>query len=216
MDRQKLLAVVLRFTPGAHKMVSMPQMLESLILEGRALFRKKITEDNPGVYSFYQMSEYIFSQTILSNIFFGKTTTTHTADQERIDQSIIQLLVEEDLLERIIEIGMHYDVGSKGDNLSGGQRQKLAIARAFLKSPRILIMDEATSALDNRSQTRILNLLERRWKKKSTLISVVHRLDTIQNFDKVAVLKAGKILEMDTYNNLMDRKGALYELVGNK
>ncbi len=216
MDRQKLLDVVLRFTPGAHKMVSMPQMLESLILEGRSLFRKKITEDNPGVYSFYQMSEYIFSQTILSNIFFGKTTTTHTAAQERIDQSIIQLLVEEDLLERIIEIGMHYDVGSKGDNLSGGQRQKLAIARAFLKSPRILIMDEATSALDNRSQTRILNLLERRWKKKSTLISVVHRLDTIQNFDKVAVLKAGKILEMDTYNNLMDRKGALYELVGNK
>ena len=214
MDRQKLLDVVLRFAPGIHKMVSMPQMLESLILEGRALFRKKITEDDPGTYTFYQMSKYIFSQTILSNIFFGKTTTTHLAAQERIDQSIIQLLVEEDLLERIIEIGMHYDVGSKGDNLSGGQRQKLAIARAFLKNPRILIMDEATSALDNTSQARILNLLETRWKKKSTLISVVHRLDTIQNFDKVAVMKAGKILEMDTYNNLMDRKGTLYELVG--
>ena len=216
MDRQKLLDIVLRFIPGVHKMVSMPQMLENLILEGRSLFRKKIMEDDPGVYTFYQMSEYIFSQTILSNIFFGKTTTTHTAAQERIDQSIIQLLVEEDLLERIIEIGMHYDVGSKGDNLSGGQRQKLAIARAFLKNPRILIMDEATSALDNRSQARILNLLETRWKKKSTLISVVHRLDTIQNFDKVAVMKAGKILEMDTYDNLMERKGTLYELVGNK
>jgi ABC-type multidrug transport system fused ATPase/permease subunit len=216
MDRQKLLEVVLRFTPGIHKMVSMPQMLESLILEGRALFRKKITEDVPDVYTFYQMSKYIYSQTILSNIFYGKTTTTHASAQERIDRSIIQLLVEEDLLERIIEIGMHYDVGSQGDNLSGGQRQKLAIARALLKNPRILIMDEATSALDNASQTRILNLLETRWKKKSTLISVVHRLDTIQNFDKVAVMKAGKILEMDTYNNLMDRKGALYELVGSR
>ena len=100
--------------------------------------------------------------------------------------------------------------------LSGGQRQKLAIARAFLKNPRILIMDEATSALDNKSQARILNLLETRWKKKSTLISVVHRLDTIQNFDKVGVMKAGKILELDTYNNLMNQKGALYELVGNR
>jgi ABC-type multidrug transport system fused ATPase/permease subunit len=216
MDREKLLDVVLRFTPGIHKMVSIPQMLESLILEGRALFRKKITDDDPDVYTFYQMPEYIFSQTILSNIFFGKTTTTHTHAQERIDQSIIQLLVEEDLLEQIIEIGMRYDVGSKGDNLSGGQRQKLAIARAFLKNPRILIMDEATSALDNRSQSRILNLLETRWKKKSTLISVVHRLDTIQNFDKVAVMKAGKILEMDTYDNLMKQKGTLYELVGNR
>ena len=115
-----------------------------------------------------------------------------------------------------MEIGLQYNVGSKGDNLSGGQRQKLAIARAFLKNPRILIMDEATSALDNRSQARILNLLETRWKKKSTLISVVHRLDTIQNFDKVAVMKSGKILEMDTYSNLMARKGMLYELVGNK
>jgi ABC-type multidrug transport system fused ATPase/permease subunit len=216
MDREKLLDVVLRFTPGIHKMVSIPQMLESLILVGRALFRKKITDDDPDVYTFYQMPEYIFSQTILSNIFFGKTTTTHTHAQERIDQSIIQLLVEEDLLEQIIEIGMRYDVGSKGDNLSGGQRQKLAIARAFLKNPRILIMDEATSALDNRSQSRILNLLETRWKKKSTLISVVHRLDTIQNFDKVAVMKAGKILEMDTYDNLMKQKGTLYELVGNR
>jgi ABC-type multidrug transport system fused ATPase/permease subunit len=197
-------------------MVSMPQMLEDLILEGRALFRKRISEDDPEAYTVYQMSAYMYSQTILSNIFFGKITTGHAQAQERINQSIIQLLVEEDLLEQIVDIGMQYNVGSKGDNLSGGQRQKLAIARAFLKNPRILIMDEATSALDNRSQARILNLLETRWKKKSTLISVVHRLDTIKNFDKVAVMKSGKILEMDTYDNLMARKGMLYELVGNK
>jgi len=215
-NREQLLDVAMRFTPGNHKMVSMPQMLEDLILEGRALFRKRISEDDPEAYTFYQMSAYIYSQTILSNIFFGKITTGHTQAQERINQSIIQLLVEEDLLEQIVEIGLQYNVGSKGDNLSGGQRQKLAIARAFLKNPRILIMDEATSALDNRSQARILNLLETRWKKKSTLISVVHRLDTIQNFDKVAVMKSGKILEMDTYDNLMARKGMLYELVENK
>ena len=215
-NREKLLDVALRFTPGTHKMVSMPRMLEDLILEGRALFRKRINEDDPEAYTVYQMSAYMYSQTILSNIFFGKTTTGHAQAQERINQSIIQLLVEEDLLEQIVEIGLQYNVGSKGDNLSGGQRQKLAIARAFLKNPRILIMDEATSALDNRSQARILNLLETRWKKKSTLISVVHRLDTIQNFDKVAVMKSGKILEMDTYDNLMARKGMLYELVGNK
>ena len=215
-NREQLLDVALRFTPGTHKMVSMPQMLEDLILEGRALFRKRIMEDDPEAFTFYQMSEYMYSQTILSNIFFGKITTGHAQAQERINQSIIQLLVEEDLLEQIVEIGLQYNVGPKGDNLSGGQRQKLAIARAFLKYPRILIMDEATSALDNKSQARILNLLETRWKKKSTLISVVHRLDTIQNFDKVAVMKSGKILEMDTYDNLMARKGMLYELVGNK
>ena len=215
-DREKLLELSLRFTPGIHKMVSLDQILETLILEGRALFREKISEDDPEAITSYQMSEYIHSQTILNNIFFGKNKTAHPQAQERINQSIIQLLIEEDLLEAIIEIGMYFEVGSKGDKLSGGQRQKLAIARAFLKAPRVLIMDEATSALDNKSQARIQNLLETRWKKKSTVISVVHRLDTIKNYDKVAVMKAGKILEMGTYDELIDRKGMLYELVGKK
>jgi ABC-type multidrug transport system fused ATPase/permease subunit len=215
-DRQMLLEISLRFTPGIHKMVSLPQILETLILEGRALFREKITGDDPEAITFYQMAEYIYSQTILNNIFFGKTKTANPQAQERINQSIIQLLIEEDLLEGIIEIGMYFQVGSKGDKLSGGQRQKLAIARAFLKTPKILIMDEATSALDNKSQARIQNLLETRWKKKSTVISVVHRLDTIKNYDKVAVMKAGKILEMGPYDELIARKGMLYELVGKK
>jgi ABC-type multidrug transport system fused ATPase/permease subunit len=83
----------------------------------------------------------------------------------------------------------------------------------FLKNPRILIMDEATSALDNASQKRIQTLLEHRWKGKATLISVAHRLDTIKTFDKVAVMKAGKILEIGSYDELLARKGVLYELV---
>ncbi len=215
-DREKLLDLALRFVPGDHKMVALPTILENLILEGRALFREKISTDDPEAVTFYQLAEYIHSQTILNNIFFGKTKAANPEAQEKIYQSIIQLLIEEDLLETIIEIGMYFQVGSKGDKLSGGQRQKLAIARAFLKSPKILIMDEATSALDNKSQSRIQNLLETRWKKKSTVISVVHRLDTIKNYDRVAVMKAGKILEMGTYDELMARKGMLYELVGKK
>jgi ABC-type multidrug transport system fused ATPase/permease subunit len=215
-DHRKLLELALRFTPGVHKMAALPEILETLILEGRALFRENISEDDPEAFKFIQMSQYIYSQTILNNIFFGKIKTGNPSAQERIDQSIIQLLIEEDLLETIIEIGMHYQVGTKGDKLSGGQQQKLAIARVFLKAPKILIMDEATSALDNKSQARIQNLLETRWKKKSTVVSVVHRLDTIKNFDKVAVMKAGKILEMGTYDELMARKGMLYELVGKK
>jgi ABC-type multidrug transport system fused ATPase/permease subunit len=213
---QQLLDLALRFIPGIHKMVALPAFLENLILEGRALFREKISEDEPEAITSYQVSEYIYSQTILNNIFFGKTKTANPQAQEKINQSIIQLLIEEDLLETIIEIGMLYQVGAKGDKLSGGQQQKLAIARVFLKHPKILIMDEATSALDNKSQARIQNLLETRWKKKNTVISVVHRLDTIKNYDRVAVMKAGKILEIGTYDELMARKGMLYELVGKK
>jgi ABC-type multidrug transport system fused ATPase/permease subunit len=120
------------------------------------------------------------------------------------------------LLETIVEIGMEFEVGSKGDRLSGGQRQKLAIARIFLKAPGVLIMDEATSALDNNSQSRIQSLLDSRWKGKSTLIAVVHRLDIVKRYDKIAVMKAGRIGEIGTYEELMNKKGMLYELIYGK
>jgi len=215
-DYLRLLELALRFTPGIHKMVGMGADLQNLLLEKRARFRADISRDLPDAFTFYSQNDYIYSQTILNNIFFGKTKTSSTQAQEIITQNIIQLLIERDLLEAIVDIGMHYNVGSKGDNLSGGQRQKLAIARVFLKAPRVLIMDEATSALDNKSQARIQNLLETRWKRKSTLIAVAHRLDTIRKFDKIAVMKAGKIIEMGGYDDLIARKGALYELVGRK
>ena len=212
-DQRLLLSLALRFVPGIHKLTTLPEVLRNLILEGRFLFMDKIQKDHPGALTFYRMSDYIHSQTILDNILFGKTTSEHPNAQERINQSIIHLLIEEDLLERVVEIGMDFRVGTKGDRLSGGQRQKLAIARVFLKGPPILIMDEATSALDNASQKRIQTLLETKWKGKSTLISVVHRLDTIKGYDKVAVMKAGKILEMGSYQELLAKKGVLYELV---
>ena len=215
-DKTNLLRLALRFTPSVHKMVRMPSIFEELILEGRALFKEMIAHDDPEAITFYQTSEYIYSQTILDNILFGKTKTVNPQAEEKINQSIIQVLIEEDLLETIVEIGMEFQVGSKGDRLSGGQRQKLAIARIFLKAPGVLIMDEATSALDNNSQSRIQSLLDSRWKGKSTLVAVVHRLDIIKGYDKIAVMKAGRIGEIGTYEELINRKGMLYELIYGK
>jgi ABC-type multidrug transport system fused ATPase/permease subunit len=215
-DYLRLLDLALRFTPGIHKVLALGEDLQHLLLETRTRFRDTVSKDAPDAFTFYSNHEYIHSQTILNNIFFGKITTANPKAQELITQNIIQLLIEKDLLETIVEIGMHYNVGSRGDKLSGGQRQKLAIARMFLKAPRMMIMDEATSALDNTSQARIQNLLETRWKRRSTLVAVVHRLDTIRNFDRVAVMKAGKIIEIGSYDELISRKGALYELVGRK
>jgi putative ABC transport system ATP-binding protein len=103
-------------------------------------------------------------------------------------------------------------VGSKGDRLSGGQKQKIGIARALLKDPNILILDEATASLDNASQARIQHLLNSELKGKNTLIAVMHRLEMIRDFDVIAVMKAGRIIEMGKYEELMERKGLFYEL----
>jgi len=215
-SRKRLLELALRFTPGRHKMIVLPDGLKRQILQARTRFREKISIDFPDAFSFYRKSEYLFPHTILNNLFFGKITTAVPHIQDTINEQIIQLLIEEDLLETILGIGLQFRVGTRGDRLSGGQRQKLAIARAFLKNPQILIMDEATSALDNRSQARIQHVLDTHWKNRASLVAVVHRLDIIKHYDKIAVMKSGKIAEMGTYGNLMAKKALLYELVSGR
>ena len=215
-DHQRLLELALRFSSGRHKMVALPEPLEERLLQGRIRFREMIAKDDPGAFSFYEASDYIYSQSILDNILFGKVKTVNPSVEEKINQTIIQVLIQADLLETIVEIGMEFQVGTMGDKLSGGQKQKLAIARVILKGPRLLILDEATSALDNRSQARIQGLVDTKLKGTTTLIAVVHRLDIIRNYDKIAVMKAGRIGELGTYEELIARKGILYELVYGK
>lgn len=212
VEKKQLLLLALRFTPEKHKMGTLTHFLEKLILAGRTMFRDLMLANDPERIQFYQTQNYIHSETILNNILFGTIKSQRNDIREKIDQRIITLLIEEDLLESVVEIGMQFDVGSKGDRLSGGQRQKLAIARVLLKNPRIFILDEATSALDNKSQARIQKILDFSYKGRKTVIAVVHRLDIVKNYDQVAVMKAGKIVEIGTYNDLMDKKGMLYEL----
>jgi len=215
-DREALLAVALRFTPGLHKMVSLPGRLEEALPAARPAFRQWCEREFPGYVAFYDENAYIPSQSILTNILFGRLKNDTDQARDRVTQALVQLLIEEDLLEYIAKTGMQFHVGSKGDKLSGGQRQKLAIARVLLKQPKVMIMDEATSALDNNSQTRISNLLARRYRGRSTVIAVVHRLDSIAGFDRVAVMKAGKLVEIGPYETLLRQKGVLYELVHGK
>ncbi|MGI6084721.1 MAG: ATP-binding cassette domain-containing protein, partial [Acetivibrionales bacterium] len=96
-------------------------------------------------------------------------------------------------------------------NLSGGQKQRLAIARAILKKPDIFIMDEATSNLDSISEKAIERTIETVCKGVTTII-IAHRLSTIKRCDRIYVMDDGKIIEMGTHKELMDRRGRYYEL----
>ena len=214
--RNKILQLMLNFIPQKHRFLRLPKKLENRVLDGRALFKKKISTTDPSAISFCQMSKYMHSQSIMTNIFFGNLKEECPAAQEKVNTCIHQLLIKKDFLEDNITMGMQHSVGAKGDNLSGGQRQKLAIARIFIKKPTVMIMDEATSGLDNESQARIQDLLETQWKGKSTLIAVVHRLDIIKDYNRVAVMKDGKIIEMGAYDELMANHSVLRELVDGK
>ncbi|HEY9072290.1 MAG TPA: ABC transporter ATP-binding protein [Candidatus Ozemobacteraceae bacterium] len=102
--------------------------------------------------------------------------------------------------------GYKTQLGERGVNLSGGQGQRLALARAFLKDPRILILDEATSALDSETENLIKESLAQLMKNRTTFI-IAHRLSTIVSADKIVVMQNGRIVELGTHTELLDRRG---------
>ena len=111
---------------------------------------------------------------------------------------------------RNMPMGMHTVISAGGGSISGGQRQRLMIARAVAPKPKILFLDEATSALDNITQKHVSEALD---KLKCTRIVIAHRLSTIRHCDRILVLDQGKIIEDGTYDELIAAGGFFAELV---
>jgi ATP-binding cassette subfamily B protein len=147
----------------------------------------------------------LFHRSILENIRYGRPNAT---DDEVLRSAIAARC---DFVETLPE-GLATMVGDRGVKLSGGQRQRIAIARAFLKDAPILLLDEATAALDSESEEAIREALGRLMRGR-TVIAIAHRLATLRNFDRVVMLKAGKIIEDGPPDRLMQGQGPYRELV---
>jgi ATP-binding cassette, subfamily B, bacterial len=147
----------------------------------------------------------MFHRSIMENIRYGRPTAT---DDEVLRAAIAARC---DFVETLPE-GLATMVGDRGVKLSGGQRQRIAIARAFLKDAPILLLDEATAALDSESEEAIREALARLMHGR-TVIAIAHRLATLRSFDRVVMLRAGKIIEDGPPHRLMQRQGPYRELV---
>ncbi|CAF3918029.1 unnamed protein product [Rotaria sp. Silwood1] len=177
--------------------------LGRITIGGRSItdYNVKQLRQNIGVVS---QEPILFSASIYENIRFGKLNAT----REEIEQAAR----EANAHSFIMQLPNKYEtlVGERGMQLSGGEKQRIALARALVKQPTFLLLDEATSALDNISEKIVQEALERACEGRTTIV-IAHRLTTIQNADQIYVLDNGSVIEQGTHETLMAKEGGKYQ-----
>lgn len=153
---------------------------------------------------------YIFSDTISNNI---AESDEHSPDRTKL-LNAVQVANIQEFIEKM-PLSYNTVIGSKGNGLSQGQKQRLLIARAVYKNPEYLFFDEATNALDAVNERKIVENLNDFFEDR-TVIIVAHRLSTVKHADQIIVLEKGAAIEQGTHQELVDQKGAYYHLVKNQ
>ena len=151
----------------------------------------------------------LFEGSIRENILLG------VDENEISDETLHQVCLNAEIHDFITSLPEGYNtaVGAKGVALSGGQRHRIAIARALIRNPRVLLLDEATSNLDSETEKFVQAVFEKTGQGR-TMVVVAHRLATVQNADVIFVIEDGKVAEMGDHATLLRKRGLYYQMVG--
>ncbi len=178
-----------------------------ILLGGRSLseYTAKSMRQASGIV---MQDNFLFSDTVRRNILLGETP-----DEARMDQAV-EMACLTDYVEKQ-PVGLETKIGSEGISVSGGEKQRIMIARAIYKDPQYLMLDEATSSLDAENERRITENLDRRFRGRTRIV-IAHRLSTVKNADRIVVLRHGQVVESGTHAELVARRGYYYELIQNQ
>ena len=164
-------------------------------------------QNNPGLIAYVPQRPGMVSGTIAENIALG--VRAQDIDSERLDKAIRDSHLYETLA--ALKFGIDTDLGNRKDNLSGGQLQRIGLARALYTQPKLLVMDEATSALDAESENEINKALDE-MRGKVTVVLIAHRLNTVQRADQVFLIEKGKLMDSGTFPDLMKKNPSVKRL----
>ena len=175
-----------------------------VIIDGRDV--RDLTQDSlRSALGLVPQDVVLFNETIRANIAYARPDASLGELEEAARQA--QLL---DFINSLPE-GWDTRVGERGLKLSGGEKQRVGIARVILANPAILVLDEATSALDSATEAAVQDALDAAARGRTTLM-VAHRLSTVQNADEIIVLKTGRIIERGTHNSLLQAEGTYADM----
>lgn len=210
-DKRRLLALTLKLVKARHRLGVMPDTMPERIVAARAEFRKRY-QGRDDVCEFFEADRFSAALSIQDNILFGRVAYEQASAQGRISALVREIGTEEGMCDEIVRIGLEFDVGNSGSRLSYSERQRLAIARALLKNPDVLVFSEPTSGLDPGTELRVLRaLLE--WAKGRTVLWSLSRPELGREFDRVLVFADGQVVEEGRFEELHREGKALAQLV---
>lgn len=175
-----------------------------ILLDGKNISKYSLSQIR-GSIAYVNQSTFLFSDSIKNNLLLGNPNASKEQLEKACKLSHVNEFIES------LPMGYETFLDENGSNISGGQRQRIAIARALLTDPKLLILDEATSNLDTITETAVKNTIFD-LDKELTCIIIAHRLSTIANCDKIIVMQNGRIKEIGTHNDLLQKKGIYYKM----
>ena len=190
-----------KLIPARHRLGLVDEELQVKILAARQYFAEHLPEDLQSSVEFFDVENYNASANIQDNILFGKVAYGQAQAADRVGALISEVVDGLGLRQTVAAVGLNFKVGIAGSRLSTAQRQKLALARALMKQPDILILSEATSSLDSASQALVMDALLIDFENRC-LIWSVQRASMAKEFDEVLVMRQGRLLERGNYNQL--------------
>jgi len=211
-DRSRLISLPFRLVETRHRLGLIDDDLRQRIVEAREVFRADLPPALSPKIEFFDPERYNEASSILENVLFGSIAFDAAHGSTRVQELVTQVLDRMGLCPVVSEVGLDYQVGSAGSRLTVTQRQKLAIARAIIKRPDLLILNEAIAALDPAAQQQILSAL-REHCKDMALIIVLQRARFARHFDHVVVMEQGRVVEQGSFAELDHPASSMTQLI---